>query len=383
MHTESAVGLADTVRGIEQLKAAHPAVTFWIGVLGRMGGHGDWMIDCAVGRAAKRHWQGILGDETVGAMVVGIATAEPANYDISAGQPGIDAALRAPMVHWRPRSVACTPCFDLTLDGRYVLRTRFDNRGRFADAQADANDAFAPYREFYDGFPLAAHRLAATGLHQFDLMSLTAGFPITPDDLALSLATPRLAGHPRRDPRDLALYAGCVTIHNGQGEGPGTKTLPRAVPVEIVRSLARRGIPVVQVGIRHNTIEPPIEGAVDLRGLRLGETATVIQGARLHVDGEGFLVHVARAVGTHSCVFFGPTPPSVFGYRENVNYTRAVCPEPPGPHCWWCKPGWSQVCPKGFKSCINLPQPETAAAVVCDALDALSAPAPVRISEDV
>ena len=102
--------------------------------------------------------------------------------------------------------------------------------------------------------------------------------------------------------------------------------------------------------------------AEDLRPIRA--TAAVIAGAQLHVDIEGGLVYVARAGGTRSVVFFGPTPVATFGFPDNVN----VCMERCRP-CWWSREGWGAECPKGHAHCRNMPDPAQAAEVVTRALE--------------
>ncbi|MBP5429387.1 MAG: hypothetical protein J6Y25_00650 [Elusimicrobiaceae bacterium] len=75
----------------------------------------------------------------------------------------------------------------------------------------------------------------------------------------------------------------------------------------------------------------------------LEEIATILQQAVLHIDGEGGLVHLNHVVGGKSCVLFGPTSPSVFGYPGNINLCNAVCPST----CDWVTNRWIEQCMKG------------------------------------
>lgn len=75
----------------------------------------------------------------------------------------------------------------------------------------------------------------------------------------------------------------------------------------------------------------------------LDEIATILQQALLHIDGEGGLVHLSHAVGGKSCVLFGPTSPSVFGYPENINLRGSACPCT----CDWITNRWTEQCIKG------------------------------------
>lgn len=362
----------DLATAIEMQKRGYAEDTFWIGVCPRMGGHGDWLIACTIGRAAKEYWRGMLGDtRPVAVLVIGNETELPEDLDIALGQPDVDQAVRLPVTHWLPRAQVAADHFDVFYDGQYAWRTRCRQLHQsFAHYQAEANARLADWRRYYDGFPEACHHLGKTGVSQWQVMTQTLGFDVRPDDLVIPTTAPAVKGWDRESVVTLKAFDGCVTIHNGQGETRGTKVLPQPVLDEISLALNRAGHQVVQLGLLDNKAEPPVKGAVDLRGLRINETAFVIEHAKLHVDGEGGLVVVARAVDTRSVVFFASTPRSLFGFDGNANYSRAICPEPTGPHCFWCCPTWSAKCPLGFEYCVNLPQPETAARVVLDALDA-------------
>ncbi len=387
---------------IERFKAGVNA-DFWIGVTGNFDGYGDWLYRCAFARAARRHWERATGSALsighVGVMVLGQEISSPDDFDLSLGQPGIDRVLRTPRTfHWRPRAVQAAPHFDVLYEVQYVARTRF-RLGRagilpahdllLLQAQADAR--LRDWQALYDGFPRSARLLVTDiGLSLWRLLSLTAGFEVSQRDLYCPTEAAELNGYPRRDPADLDAVAGCVTIHNAQGDARGgTKTLPPNVMPAIAAAVNRRGLRAVQVGIRDNRREPPIEGAVDLRGLRIPETARVIKAARLHVDVEGGTAIIAAAVrqggagvppasssagrmpAPQAVIFFGSTDPLPFGFEGNVNHTRAICPKPIGPHCFWHNDEWSRRCALGFKHCVNHPQPEAAVRVVLDALDQL------------
>lgn len=72
--------------------------------------------------------------------------------------------------------------------------------------------------------------------------------------------------------------------------------------------------------------EKYIPGAVDMRGLSLRETFSLIKWARAFVGVESLFAHVASAVGTRALVLFGSSTPSVWGYPMNTNlYEHVVC----------------------------------------------------------
>ena len=68
-----------------------------------------------------------------------------------------------------------------------------------------------------------------------------------------------------------------------------------------------------------------------------------LRGAIFHLDNEGGLVHLASAMGTRSCVVFGPTSSRYFGYPGNVNVDPGFCGG-----CWWITETWMNHCPRGF-----------------------------------
>jgi hypothetical protein len=139
-----------------------------------------------------------------------------------------------------------------------------------------------------------------------------------------------------------------ITVHNGYDPGfvitarQATKCYLRFD--EIIGLLKDRfpHLSVVQIG---TSTSIPIPG-VDLdlvNRTSLPEVAEVIRNARLHLDNEGGLVHVAAAVGTKSCVIFGPTSADYFGYAHNINIRPKFCGG-----CWWTNETWMDQCPRGF-----------------------------------
>ena len=160
-----------------------------------------------------------------------------------------------------------------------------------------------------------------------------------------------------------------VTVHNGYdpnmvvSQGRATKCYPHFGQV-ISRLRDMHGdVVFVQVGI--HTSEPIPEADIDLIGrTSLPEVAGLIRGALFHLDNEGGLVHLARAVGTASCVVFGPTSSRYFGYAANSNIDPSFCGG-----CWWVTETWMNHCPRGFASarCMT----EQPAATVAEAAERL------------
>jgi len=111
---------------------------------------------------------------------------------------------------------------------------------------------------------------------------------------------------------------------------------------DVITHLTNLGYMVVQVGLDG---EQPLKNTVNLLGkMSIRETATILKYSALHLDTEGGLVHLSRAVNTPSLVLFGPTPVSLYGYRDNINIAEGDCR-----NCFWTDIRWFQRCPKGHE----------------------------------
>lgn len=137
-----------------------------------------------------------------------------------------------------------------------------------------------------------------------------------------------------------------VTIHHGAdrnmsgANGLQTKNLPISKWLDVVARVKAAGLLVAQLGEAHEQLVDGVDA--DLRGkCSLAQSAMVLRHAQVHIDTEGGLVHVARAVGTPSVVAFGPTSLPFFGYPENINVAAKVCGD-----CWWTSRDWSVRCPR-------------------------------------
>src|SRR5262249_20404119 len=136
---------------------------------------------------------------------------------------------------------------------------------------------------------------------------------------------------------------------------------------EIIRRLKSRfpHLTTVQIGA---TTSVPIAG-IDLdlvNRTTLWEVAEVVRNARLHLDNEGGLVHLAAAMGTRSCVVFGPTSTDYFGYVDNINVRPRFCGG-----CWWTNETWMDQCPRGFSEarCMTEQDPGDIAREIISHLD--------------
>jgi ADP-heptose:LPS heptosyltransferase len=161
-----------------------------------------------------------------------------------------------------------------------------------------------------------------------------------------------------------------ITVSNGfDPEFPlsnrqATKCYPHTAI--LVTKLKQRfpEIAVVQVGTSTSVNIPDAD--IDLIGkTNLPQVAAVLAHAQLHIDNEGGLVHIAKCLGTRSCVIFGPTSVDYFGYPENINVRPPFCGG-----CWWINETWMDSCPRGFETarCLSEQDPEAVLSAISAAL---------------
>ena len=174
-----------------------------------------------------------------------------------------------------------------------------------------------------------------------DYLHYTAGLLYNGDHLSLYVADGIGVARGLREGR-------YITVHNGYdpnmvvSSNRATKCYPHFGRVIALLRETHPECAFIQVGIQ--TSDPIEEVDVNLIGkTSLPEVASLIQGAILHLDNEGGLVHVARALGTVSCVVFGPTSSRYFGYEGNIAIDPRFCGG-----CWWINETWMNHCPRGF-----------------------------------
>ena len=314
----------------------------------KLGGHGDFMQALAFARAARRRWPRAQATLTL----MGRASTSPVNADLLRGCPFVDSCIQVPAADWRALVQELAPAFDVFYDVQYVAAVYYRKLGRFAAEQLDAHVRLARYAYYYSRFPHSNAALAETGQSQWQMLARSSGLDVDEGDLFVQPEDPPPPSAPPSEPY--------VTLHNAAGGLARVKCAPPAVFEAVARRVRDLGLVPVQVGL---TREPTIAACLDRRGLAINATAALLQRARLHVDVEGGLVYVARAVGTRSVVFFGPTPAVTFGFRDNVNVSLGRCRA-----CWWSGDGWERRCLKGHPHCRNLPDAAAAARIVERAL---------------
>ncbi len=154
-----------------------------------------------------------------------------------------------------------------------------------------------------------------------------------------------------------------VTLNRGidssAKSAESTKMWPLDYYVRLVADL-KRAFPertFVQLGVSPER-SPRIAGVdVDLVGkTNLDEVKILLKRAESHIDGEGGMTHLRRALkGGPSVVLFGPTEPALYGYPQNLNLRAPYCRA-----CEWAAPNWSAVCPRtgGKAECMARLTPE-------------------------
>lgn len=160
-----------------------------------------------------------------------------------------------------------------------------------------------------------------------------------------------------KDVRKYGLVTPYITLHSGINAAfhIGTKTPLKCWPVEKWEefiTLFKKQFPhfqIVQLGGKNS----PHFKNVDL--CLVGKTAledlpAILQGSRLHIDGESGLVQLTRWLDTKAIVLFANTAPSLFALDKNINLSASQCG-----HCMWLEgPSWHTVCVLGYPACVNM-----------------------------
>ncbi|MBB6253810.1 glycosyltransferase family 9 protein [Nitrospirillum iridis] len=238
--------------------------------------------------------------------------------------------------------------FDLVVDVRYVVNYTMPPKSRApldfvrqASYRAAEWQRYIRYRwpHLNNAF---SNEVTARGMSKYDIMGYTGNIEVdrySELDFFVNQCDEPLI-------QDL-LGKRYITIHHGadkkmsDGNGIQTKNLPNSTWGLICGLLRQANYTVVQLGEEHEHLVSGVD--VDLRGkLDLNGAAYVLKHADVHIDTEGGLVHMARAMHTVSVVAFGPTPAPFFGYPQNENIEATICN-----NCWWLANDWSSRCVRG------------------------------------
>jgi ADP-heptose:LPS heptosyltransferase/SAM-dependent methyltransferase len=277
----------------------------------------------------------------------------PSVSEVFAGNQSVDAAVFAPekLLMQMIDAFKYLGIFDLVIESRFVVWAELCQHSRLSDKKdlqwiartQEVAEIFAPYVE---RFPLYGNLFAriVKPMMLLDVHGMSTGLPVSVDS-PLPIF-PALSDIDYVE--ELGLHeAPYVTIHDGFDEAFGkamriarcTKQLPLDKWREIIGELHEERLKVVQVG---GSAEPLLPGVdVDLRGkTSISQLCFVLKSAVAHIDTEGGIVHVARAVNKRSIVFFGPTSVTFWGYPTNINLCSDEYTD-----CWWINRDWMAVSP--------------------------------------
>ena len=161
----------------------------------------------------------------------------------------------------------------------------------------------------------------------------------------------------QRDICKYGLKAPYITVHSGINAAfnIGAKTPLKCWPAEKWEEFLVRfkqqfpHIQIVQVGGKNS----PHFANSDL--CLVGKTSledlpAILQGSRLHIDGESGLAQLTRWLNTKAVVLFANTAPSLFALEKNINLSSDQCG-----HCMWLEgPSWHTDCLLGYSACANM-----------------------------
>ena len=141
----------------------------------------------------------------------------------------------------------------------------------------------------------------------------------------------------------------------GIASGPGRMKNKEWFPErfqEVVDQL-RGEVSFVQLG---SESDPPIKGALDLRGkTSFRESAAILAASRVFIGIEGFPMHLARAVDCRSVIIYGGREdPQILGYSCNENLVGAMS----------CAPCWQRNRCDYDRECMRMIEPDQVVAAV-------------------
>lgn len=160
-----------------------------------------------------------------------------------------------------------------------------------------------------------------------------------------------------KDISQYGLKSPYITVHSGINAAfnMGNKTPLKCWPTknweEFIAHFKQQfpHIQVVQVGgknsPRFSNVDVCLVGKTSLEDL-----PAILQGSRLHIDGESGLVQLTRWLDTKAVALFANTAPSLFALDKNINLSADKCG-----HCMWLEgPRWHTDCLLGYETCVNM-----------------------------
>ncbi len=262
--------------------------------------------------------------------------------------------------------------FDLVISGCHLLTYDFINHARtkklapqlLASIQKGLDvqryfKPFARYTPYLDG-QLAAITVANEGGRVTNL-GWFSGLDINQNDQAPLALNPQLSAN------ILTKYnltgQKYITIHDGintntdTSHGHPTRCWPKTHWQEFARLFKAQfsDILIVQLGGEKSCIFDFVD--ISLVGkTSIADLPYILKNARLHVDGESGMVHLANLTQTPCVVLFGPSKAAYLGYARNANIQAPFCGG-----CMNISKHWMTQCVLGYppeKQCLASITPE-------------------------
>jgi len=200
----------------------------------------------------------------------------------------------------------------------------------FNDFIKNINKSLIPYQKYIEYHPkldgLFADLLVEQGLTRKDFLSIISGFDAPNSKLPFELPDELFL-------KEIGLNdCQYITIHDGWDATSNKASIrpTKSYPINLYTKaivLIKNHYPyikIVQLGFNTGSVIPGVD--INLRdSTSVAQDALILKQAKVHIDIEGGLVHLATSLGTSCVVMFGPTNISYYGYAENKNIESKEC----------------------------------------------------------
>jgi ADP-heptose:LPS heptosyltransferase len=294
--------------------------------------------------------EGGIGDRmTLGAFATAVKRKSPNSHITAITNNSIDPLVRYPEIDktilhhstpWESVAKYHERRYDIFYDLKYIPKVTVNNKG-LNGYQKGVDFYFAKYSHIYRGTHghCIPETLGQLNKNSIDFLCECACLDGGQKDLSFPLIM-----------QDYGIFGTLpfdryITVNNGDFSGRGNKCWPTKNWIELAEKIIKSGLGIVQIGIERDEY---IENCYDLRGkTNIYEAGAIIKNGMFHIDTEGGLVFIAKAVGKKSIVLFGPTYPNFFGLEKNINIrtTENICE----PCCYFDR--WYWTCHLSYKSC--------------------------------
>ena len=261
--------------------------------------------------------------------------------------PHVKEVVNVGMRDWQECSLIMQGNYDHLAEIRFGIGKWFSANGNLA-IKPSAN-GLQLTEQWFKQFPKDYNQLRQHNLHHIQLTNLTLGLPhdLIESEIFLNDEKFDLGGLD-----DFILVNnGVDIIHRGMRQ---TKCWERWD--ELVPLLPQK---VVQVGTLN---DPPINGAVDLRGQpNLRQLVYLLKKANSIIVTEGGIMHLAYAVKNPNVIVLGgPTQGILFEYPGHKWVISYICGD-----CWSTTADWYARCPKNVDAvCMKTISPQRVAEII-------------------